>query len=43
MHTLNEAEGGPAGDYLGTISEADHAIGHLMDIFARYDAEYVII
>jgi len=31
-NAYTEAEGGPAGDYLGTLSQMDHAIGELINI-----------
>eukprot|EP01062_Namystynia_karyoxenos_P083048 TRINITY_DN9473_c0_g1_i1.p1 TRINITY_DN9473_c0_g1~~TRINITY_DN9473_c0_g1_i1.p1 ORF type:complete len:739 (+),score=141.90 TRINITY_DN9473_c0_g1_i1:67-2217(+) len=35
-HAYTEAEGGPAGDYLGTISQMDAAIGRLSDMLRSY-------
>merc|ERR1712048_678626 len=37
-NAYTEAEGGPAGDYLGTLSQMDNAIGSLIDVLKQNNA-----
>jgi len=37
-NAYTEAEGGPAGDYLGTLSQMDNAIGSLVDVLKQNNA-----
>lgn len=37
-NAYTEEEGGPAGDYLGTLSQMDSAIGHLVDVLKENNA-----